>query len=68
VAIKNEKVKVILAAIKQLHHTMQITYSQVLQDTNTITNNRNMMCIILNVKYIIIIQSYKHKTRKLQVI
>jgi hypothetical protein len=68
-----KQVSVILVAVTQLHHKIQIKYPDVSQDTITMTNNRNNMCMLLTIKYIIIIynnyiQSYVCKKRELQVV
>lgn len=38
-------------SVTQLHHKIQIKYPQVSQDTITVTDNRNTMCMLLNMKY-----------------
>jgi hypothetical protein len=49
-----KQVKVILVAITQLHHKIQIKHPQVSQDTITFTNNKNTkykyIFILLNMK------------------
>jgi len=40
-----------IVAITQLCHKKQMKQPQVSQNTNTIPNNRNTMCILLYMKY-----------------